>query len=187
MIDDLDPIDFTICKILSGNARITMKELGIKIFRAEETARAHVKKLEDLGYILGYEIILDSSKFERIVLTHHNIKLVSNAGGNLSRFIEKAKLVPNVKNCLHVAARDYDFIVIVQTPSLLQNYQVMFELCESFEIFSISNAVILSETRSKKKNNFLSTLKQDFNKLFIFLPYFISVINKELNFFGELS
>jgi DNA-binding Lrp family transcriptional regulator len=154
MITILDPIDLAICKLLLGNAKMTMKVLGKKIFRSEGAARTRRNNLEESGVIVRHYSLSDSPKFDNFVLTHHHIKLVSNAGDNLKRFIEKTNDIPRITNCLYVAADDYDFIVMVESPSLIENYRtITVELCQGLDIQSITNVVVISETRGKTGNS----------------------------------
>ncbi|MEJ7557026.1 MAG: Lrp/AsnC family transcriptional regulator [Pedobacter sp.] len=160
MINLLDPINVAICELLLGNAKMTMKELGKQIFLSEEATRHHVKKLKDDGYILGYHATLNKAKFAQVVLMYYYIKLLSNAGDNIILFMDKSKETPQITNCQHVAADGYDFIVTVESLSLLENNRIIdLGLCQYFDIYSISSAVVLSETRAKNITSLASHIK----------------------------
>ncbi|MFP5079228.1 Lrp/AsnC family transcriptional regulator [Pedobacter sp. JCM 36344] len=180
MTNILDPTDIAICKLLLGNAKMTMKVLGKEIFLSEEAARSHVKRLEDLGFIMGYHATLDSAKFNKVVLMYYHIKLISNAGNNLKLFMDKSKESIQIINCQQVAADGYDFIVTVESPSLNESNRIITaELCDYFDIYSISNAVVLSETRVNKISNFSSRIKKDLNKVIVLIASFSQFLNVE--------
>ncbi|MBU3216518.1 AsnC family transcriptional regulator [Clostridium estertheticum] len=55
----LDEIDDAIVKILSHDGRISMKELGAKIYLSGQAAKNRVEQLEDIGIIQRYTINMD--------------------------------------------------------------------------------------------------------------------------------
>ncbi|RBP30382.1 MULTISPECIES: Lrp/AsnC family transcriptional regulator [Bacillus] len=58
----LDHTDMRILEELSGNSRITMKELGEKVHLTGQAAASRVAKLEDNGVIEGYSIKVNQVK-----------------------------------------------------------------------------------------------------------------------------
>lgn len=58
----LDNTDMKIIDELSGNSRITMKELGEKVHLTGPATTARVAKLEDSGIIEGYSIKVNQEK-----------------------------------------------------------------------------------------------------------------------------
>jgi Lrp/AsnC family leucine-responsive transcriptional regulator len=176
----IDATDSTICKLLSSNAKMTMKELGVAIFLCEDRARKRRNNLEKRGIIERHYTISHDAEFKKTVLTHHHIKLVSNAGDNLKRFIDKSKGIPQITNCLHVAADNYDFTIIIESPSLHENYRILiFNLCKGLEIDSIINAVVLSETKRRGSAGFLSGISDDLNNTFLFLSFLSQFFSTE--------
>ncbi|MFK4306428.1 Lrp/AsnC family leucine-responsive transcriptional regulator [Bacillus sp. RC242] len=69
----LDHTDMRILEELSGNSRITMKELGEKVHLTGQAAASRVAKLEDNGVIEGYSIKVNQVKLGCFMYAFINI------------------------------------------------------------------------------------------------------------------
>lgn len=63
MKKSIDEIDKKIIACLRDNARITMKELGEKVFLTGQAVKNRVERLEDLGILNSYTINIDCPVF----------------------------------------------------------------------------------------------------------------------------
>lgn len=147
MINILDATDIAICKLLLGDAKMTMKVLGKQIFLSTSATRKRKNHLEACGHIALHYSISETVKLEKYVLMHYQIKLIVNSGDHIKRFMDRSVENPQIVNCQYVAADHYDFIVTIKTANLIENNQIAFELCQDFDIYSLSNDVVLSETK----------------------------------------
>lgn len=62
MIDALDHHDSRILAELQADARLSMAELGRRVFLSQPAVTERVRKLEALGVITGYRAVVDSAK-----------------------------------------------------------------------------------------------------------------------------
>ncbi len=56
---ELEDLDFQIMDILRDDGRITMKELGSRIELYGDAVAKRIRKLEELGFIKGYSVLVD--------------------------------------------------------------------------------------------------------------------------------
>jgi len=152
MINSLDATDIAICKLLIGDARITMKVLGKRVFLSPSATRKRKNHLEDDGFIELHYSIAENSKSEKLVLMHYHIKLIANSGDHIKRFMEKSMESRQIVNCQYVAADLYDFVLTVKAANFIENNRIVADLCQGFDIFSSSNDVVLSETKAVNLN-----------------------------------
>lgn len=61
-IQHLDNIDLCILRALQDDARLTVKELALKVHRSPTPVFERLKRLETQGYIRRYVAIIDADK-----------------------------------------------------------------------------------------------------------------------------
>jgi Lrp/AsnC family leucine-responsive transcriptional regulator len=177
MVNILNATDINICNLLVADAKMTMKILGEKVFLSEEATRKRVKKLEDKGFILGYHAELNSTPTKPMVSGNNLIKLVSNAGDSIERFMMRSMEIPQIINCQHVVADGYDFIVTIEADNLIDHNQILsVQLCLSFNVHPVSTSFVLSETKGRLFNGYLS---KGLNKIIIYLAYLTPFLSSE--------
>ena len=89
----LDCISLTILKILQEKARIPNVEVARRVNMAPSAVLERIRKLENQGYINGYEVILNPEKFARsliafVDLTVDDISRLDEAGQCLAAINE---------------------------------------------------------------------------------------------------
>jgi Lrp/AsnC family leucine-responsive transcriptional regulator len=169
----LNLTDMSICDHLVVDAKMTMKVLGQKVFLSEDAVRKRVKRLEEDGFILGYHAMLKRMDVQAKVSGNNHIRLISNTGDCIERFMRCAMAIPEIINCQHVAADGYDFIVTIQAFSLIEHNKILsVQLCQNFDVHPVSTAFVLSETKGRNVENLKSYIKNGLNKAILFLAYF---------------
>jgi len=183
----LNLTDMSICEHLVCDAKMTMKVLGEKVFLSEDAVRKRVKRLEEDGFILGYHAMLNRMDAHTIVSGNNHIKLISNTGDCIERFMLRAMEIPEILNCQHVAADGYDFVVTIQAYNLIEHNQILsVQLCQNFDVHPVSTAFVLSETKGRNVENLRSYIKSGLNKAIVFLAYFSSFLSTEVVSLGKL-
>ncbi|VFQ43530.1 Lrp/AsnC family transcriptional regulator [Desulfoluna butyratoxydans] len=89
----LDCISLTILKILQEKARIPNVEVARRVNMAPSAVLERIRKLENQGYINGYEVILNPEKFGRsliafVDLAVDDISRLDDAGQRLAALDE---------------------------------------------------------------------------------------------------
>ena len=67
-MDTLDKTDLQILRTLQENARLTMKELAVRVSLSSTPVFERLKRLESNGYIKKYIAVLDAEKLGRVLL-----------------------------------------------------------------------------------------------------------------------
>jgi Lrp/AsnC family leucine-responsive transcriptional regulator len=110
---------------LQKNARISYTELGNKIGLSGPAVKERVSKMEEQGIIKGYNVKLDLSKLGYSLTAIINFKMNP---GNIQRFINKLKCMPEVIECNRITGGD--------------NMIVKVALKETYELEKLINAFI---------------------------------------------
>lgn len=180
MINALSKTDIDICNYLVNDAKMTMKVLGEKVFLSEDAVRKRVKRLEDKGYIVGYQAILKATTVKPYVSGNNHIKLISNTNGCIERFMLKSLEIPQIVNCQYVVAEGFDFIVIIEAASLFEHNQILsHQLCTGFDVHAIATSFVLSETKGRSGGNFEAYINRGLDTLMIFIAYTVPFLFSE--------
>ena len=115
---DLDDVDRKILTLLHGDARITNNALAESVGIAPSTCHGRVRRLIDLGVILGFYTDVDPVAVGLPLQAMIAVNLQSNARGKIRNFIQQIRSKRQVMDVyflagaddfiLHVAARDTD-------------------------------------------------------------------------------
>ena len=108
----LDKIDRKILKNLQDNGRITNVELARLAGISAPPCLRRVRALEDAGYIRGYHAKVDPQVLGFGVAIFAQVKLVSQAESDLSKFESLVTSWPQVREC-HMLAGETDFLLKV--------------------------------------------------------------------------
>lgn len=114
---DIDQIDQKIMSHLATNARMTISDLAAKVGLSKSPCHSRVKRLEKLGYILGYSARLDPVKLGLDHIAFVEVKLSDTRAEALSRFNQAVMDVNEIEQC-HMIAGGFDYLLKVRTSSI---------------------------------------------------------------------
>ncbi len=132
----LDNLDKQIIDLLSENAKLSNKEIASKIGLTVTPTFERIKRLERIGMIKGYTVVLNKKMIGKglkvqclVSLKEHHLDLLKSFESKIVHFDE-------VSECYHIAG-DYDYILVIEVGDM-DEYQ--FFLKEKLaSIPSISN------------------------------------------------
>jgi len=108
----MDLIDYKILACLKENSRENATSIGAKINLSTSAVIERIKKLENLGVIEGYTILLNQNSLGRELTAFIYVSLEHpKYNGNFIRFVKKNN---SIAEC-HYVAGDFDFILKVVT------------------------------------------------------------------------
>lgn len=113
----LDEIDRKILAELQADGRMTNVELAKRVGISAPPCLRRVRTLEDAGYITDFHAIVDARKLSFEVQVFAMVGLQSQAESDLSRFEEKCREWPLVREC-HMLNGEVDFILKCIAPDL---------------------------------------------------------------------
>lgn len=107
----MDAVDWTIVKLLSGDARMPWARLGAKVGLSAPAAADRVRRLERLGVIKRYVTLVDPRQAQREVLAFVAARM--RRAGSRQGFQEWLDATPAVMEC-HRVDGDYDYLLKVR-------------------------------------------------------------------------
>jgi len=113
-LDHLDRIDRNIIAALSADGRLSMAALGAKVGLSKTPVQARVRRLEEAGYIRGYQAIVDREKMGKGHVAFVQVKLSDTRSDALDAFNRAVRLVPEIEQC-HMIAANFDYLLKVRT------------------------------------------------------------------------
>lgn len=117
----LDKIDRKILQHLQEDGRMTNVDLAKKAGISAPPCLRRVRALEEAGYIQGYHADLDHTAMGYPVTVFAQVKLVSQAEGDLKQFETLIASWPMVREC-YMLAGEMDFILKIVAADW-DNYQ----------------------------------------------------------------
>ena len=103
----LDKTDIQILRVLQKNARITVKDLALKV---------HLS-LENDGYIRKYTAVLDAAKLGRGFLVFCCVRLRRIGKEIANDFVNRVKDIPEVAECYNISG-DFDYLLKIYAPDM---------------------------------------------------------------------
>ncbi|WP_146344196.1 Lrp/AsnC family transcriptional regulator [Phaeobacter marinintestinus] len=113
----LDPIDRKILSELQADGRMTNVELAKRVGISAPPCLRRVRTLEESGLIKGYHAEVDSRELGFEVQVFAMVGLDSQAEAELSRFEERCRSWPLVREC-HMLNGEVDFMLKCVAPDL---------------------------------------------------------------------
>ncbi len=106
----MDNTDIRILKILQQEARISMKELGLRVNLTSPAVSERIKRLEESGVIEGYAAIVNPKKLKLHVeaIVHVSMKVSAH-----ERFKKLAMEEREIIECHHVTGEDCMTVKVV--------------------------------------------------------------------------
>ncbi len=115
-MEKLDAIDQEILKLLQQNSSQTTKEIATKVNLSSTPVFERIKRLERDGFIKKYSAILDTEKFDSIIV-FCNIRLKKHSKECHAHFTDAIEKIPEIIECYNISG-DYDFMLKIIAGSM---------------------------------------------------------------------
>jgi len=110
----MDPL----LKLLKKNARTSVEDLAKELNLTQPEVRKRIARLENDGFILGYQAILDPAKTSNGSVTSViEVKITPERGGGFNRLASRIAKFEQVQSC-YLMSGGYDLMVIVEGSNL---------------------------------------------------------------------
>ena len=137
--EELDEIDLQILRLLQENAFTSYEEVGSSVGLAESTVRYRVKKLQELGVILGFTCAVDLKKLGYDLMVFANIDAEA---GKEKLAAQKLSKMPNVIG-LFAASGSSDLVSIIVAKNNEELAQIAEKIRSIKEIDKVSFSLSL--------------------------------------------
>ncbi len=121
MISTIDQFDKKILQILQVNGRITVTELAKQVGLSKTPCLVRMKRLEDEGYIKGYQAVLDPQKLDLSHVAFVEVKLLDTKASALNAFNKAVLDHPEIEQ-VHLIAGGFDYLLKVRSQDI-SNYR----------------------------------------------------------------
>ena len=149
MLNELDPTDIGILKLLQDNSRLTNLQIGKAISKSPSSVYQRIKKMQDQGYILKYGAVLDNNKIDRGLVAFTHVQLKDHSQESLRTFESQIILSPEVLECYHMSGM-YDFILRVAVKDLNTYHDfLMNKLFGFMAVGNVQSTFVMKEAKSE--------------------------------------
>lgn len=143
----LDQTDLSIIELLTENAKLGNKEVAAKIGLTVTPTYERIKRLERIGLIKGYTLVLNKSMIGKglkvqclVSLKEHHLDLLESFEDRIVHFEE-------VSECYHIAG-DYDYILVIEVKDM-EEYQLFLKekLASIPSISNVQSSFVMSTVK----------------------------------------
>lgn len=110
---ELDKYDKAILRELQNDCRKTLKEIAKKIGLPITTVHSRIKRLEAMGVIKKYTVILDNYKLGKPVTAFIFASFSKAEGVSQREIVKQISNLPNVQE-VHIITGDWDILIKVK-------------------------------------------------------------------------
>ncbi|MEC7764363.1 MAG: Lrp/AsnC family transcriptional regulator [Pseudomonadota bacterium] len=145
----LDQIDRMILAELQADGRMTNVELAKRVGISAPPCLRRVRTLEEAGYIRGYHADVDSRSLGFEVQVFAMVGLVSQAEADLSKFEQRCRDWPLVREC-HMLNGEVDFILKCVAPDLSTFQSFLTEQLTAAEnVASVKTSLVIRDAKDE--------------------------------------
>lgn len=146
-IERLDATDVAILRALQQDARLTTKELSLKVNLSSTPVFDRVKRLEREGYIKRYITVLDAEKLHKGFVVFCSVKLTPINKKVAQEFCDAIMNISEVTECYNISGH-YDYMLKVHSPNM-KYYQefVLNVLGELPMLGSLESTFVMEEVK----------------------------------------
>jgi len=109
-IENLDPVDRRLLKVLQEDGRISNAELARRCNLSPAACFERVRRLRERKVITGYAVMIDPAKVGRGLMIFVEVLLDRTTGDMFEAFAETVRRQPEVLEC-HMVAGGFDYLI----------------------------------------------------------------------------
>lgn len=113
----LDETDFRLLEILEADAKQNIKEIALKVGLTNTPVYERVRRLERLGIIKKYTVVLDRKKLGMSLTVLCNVQLKSHAAEFLEAFEKSIVTLKEIVSCYHIAG-NFDYLLKIEVTDM---------------------------------------------------------------------
>ena len=144
-MDDLDKIDRRILDLLAKDGRITVTELAKQVGLSKTPCQIRMRKLEEAGYIVGYEAVLDPERLGEGHIAFVQVSLTDTRSDALHAFNEAVRQIREVEQC-HMIASNFDYLLKIRTRDMTTYRKVLGEKISALPHVSHTSTFVVMES-----------------------------------------
>lgn len=143
-MENLDKLDMAILRELQKNARITVTELASRVGLSKTPCQVRMKRLEELGYIMGYTALIDQKKLGSKHIAFVQVTMLDTKTRALNAFNEAVRAIPEIEQC-HMIAANFDYLLKVRTTDIESYREVLGEKISNLPFVKQTSTFVVME------------------------------------------
>jgi len=143
--DQLDRIDRNILLALAADGRLSMTDLATKVGLSKTPVQARVRRLEQSGFIRGYQAVIDREKMGEGHVAFVQVKLSDTRSDALDAFNRAVRQVTEIEQC-HMIASIFDYLLKVRTRDIAAYRKVLGERISALPHVAQTSTFVAMET-----------------------------------------
>ena len=148
MAETLDKTDIQILRVLQENARITVKDLALKVHLSPTPVFERLHRLENEGYIRKYTTVLDAAKLGRGFLVFCSVRLRRMGKDIANDFVNRVKDIPEVAECYNISG-DFDYLLKIYAPDMQYYNNFLINTLGTIDsLGSVQSSFVMSEIKN---------------------------------------
>lgn len=141
----LDSYDKSILAVMAKNGRISVAELANQIGLSKTPTLNRLKRLENTGYIKGYQAQLDFDLLNEAHVAFINVTLSDTTAASLREFNKAVLQLPAVEQC-NMIAGNFDYLLKVRTTDIQEYRELLGEQIAALPHVSHTSTFVSMET-----------------------------------------
>jgi Lrp/AsnC family transcriptional regulator, leucine-responsive regulatory protein len=113
----LDPKDFEILRLLQHNAKLTVRDIGLKIHLSPTPTHERIKRLEQKGVIRQYAALLNNKMVRKSIVVICHVSLKEHDKKTARAFIQAIQGFDPVIECYNISG-EFDFQLKIVSESM---------------------------------------------------------------------
>lgn len=143
-----DKTDLEILRLLQQDAKMTIKELAIRLNLSQTPVYERIKKLEAEGMITAYRAIINAKKLGYSLVAYCNISLITHQRAMLEKFETDVQQIKEVSECYHIAGM-FDYLLKVVVKDMDEYQQFLTKKLASLEnIAKVQSSFVMTEVKA---------------------------------------
>jgi len=143
----LDETDLKILRELQANARLTTKELAVRVNLSTTPVFERVKRLEREGFIDRYIAIVNAEKLNRGFTVFCSIKMQRLSPEIVESFRATMVKIPDVAECYNISGA-YDFLLKTLAPDMKSYQSFLLDMLSRLpHIASVESIFVMDELK----------------------------------------
>jgi Lrp/AsnC family leucine-responsive transcriptional regulator len=144
-METLDDLDYKLLDLLKKNAKAPTKYLASEIGLSVTPTFERIRRMERLGIITGYTVIVDKGKIEKGLRVLCQVSLKEHKEDVIAMFEQEIQLLDEVNECMHIAG-NFDYLLIVEVKDI-QSYEFFLKqkLAKLATISNVQSSFVLGQ------------------------------------------
>lgn len=122
-----------------------MSMLAAKVGLSKTPAQARVRRLEETGFIRGYQAVIDREKMGEGHVAFVQAKLSDTRSEALEAFNRAVRQIPEIEQC-HMIASSFDYLLKVRTRDIASYRKILGEKISALPHIAQTSTFVAMET-----------------------------------------